>query len=527
MSADDTRARVITEPLGGSALSQAVQSRRLPPELQPWWPSAPGEWREHFQRLRGSVDARWLENVTPAFSASDAAATRLERVRAENGVVITTGQQAGLFGGPLYTLAKALSALALADTLEAQLGVPVAPVFWAATDDADFLEASVAHLADSDGVHELKLERTAAAGTPMSAMPLAGMRSLIAQLRKSSGSAAYASYFDVAAEAFTAERTLGSAYVRLLRGILEPIGIAVLDSSHATVREAMRPLLLEALGRASDVARATSERATAIRRAGFEPQVEDDRGLSLVFVHEKGIKRRISVSEASRVLEGNSGGELSPNVLLRPVIERALMPTLSYVAGPGELAYFTQANAVADALRCQTVVGVPRWSCTVIEPFVERALRRLQVDYKQLKDLHALERRLATAALPPKVAAAWRALQEQVHDAVRNLGEAVSDSSLLPSTVIEGLDRSLNHRLTRTERRLLAAQKRRDERVKRDLDVASAGLFPMGQRQERVLNYVPMLARSGDPLLEEMRAAAAKHAAALVGSERPEPVIAR
>jgi bacillithiol biosynthesis cysteine-adding enzyme BshC len=527
MTADDTRARVITEPLGGSALSQAVQARRLPPDLQPWWPNGHAEWRDHAQRVRVSVDPRWLDALGPALSASGAAESRLARVREEKGVVVTTGQQAGLFGGPLYTLAKALSALALADTLESQLGVPVAPVFWAATDDADFLEACVAHVADAEGLHELTLERGAPAGTPMSAMPLQDVRPLIAQLRKASGSAAYQSYFDVAAEAFTRERTLGGAYVQLLRSILEPLGIAVLDSTHAAVREAMRPLLVDALRRASDIARVTHDRADAIRRVGFEPQVEDDRGLSLVFVHEKGLKRRLSVEDARRFGDGRTNAELSPNVLLRPVVERALIPTLSYVAGPGELAYFTQANAVAEALGRPPVVGVPRWSCTVIEPFVERALRRLQVEYVELKDLHALERRLATASLPPDVATAWRALQEQTQRAVRSLGEAVRDSSLLPPAVIEGLERSMNHRLTRTERRLLAAQKRRDARVRRDLDVASAALFPQGQRQERVLNYIPMLTRSGDPLLEDMRDAAMMHAATLVGAERPEPVIAR
>lgn len=527
MTAADTRTRVITEPLGGSALSQAVQSRRLPPDLQLWWPNGQAEWRDHAQRVRASVEARWLDTLGPALSASGAAATRLERVRAEHGVVVTTGQQAGLFGGPLYTLAKALSALALADTLESRLGVPVAPVFWAATDDGDFLEACIAHVADAEGLHELKLERAAPAGTPMSAMPLAEVRPLIAQLRKSSGSAAYESYFDVAADAFTRERTLGGAYVQLLRGLLEPLGIAVLDSSHASIRDAMRPILVDALRRAGDVARFTHDRAEAIRRAGFEPQVEDDRGLSLVFVHESGIKRRLSVEDARRFAEGKPSAELSPNVLLRPVVERALIPTLSYVAGPGELAYFTQANAVAEVLGRPPVVGVPRWSCTIVEPFVERALRRLQVDYGELKDLHALERRLATASLPTEVATAWKALQEQVQLAVRNLGQAVRDSALLPSPVIEGLERSLNHRLTRTERRLLAAQKRRDARVRRDLEVASAALFPLGQRQERVLNYISILTRNGDPLLEDMRDAAAKHAATLVGAEKPEPMIAR
>jgi uncharacterized protein YllA (UPF0747 family) len=91
---------------------------------------------------------------------------------------------------------------------------------------------------------------------------------------------------------------------------------------------------------------------------------------------------------------------------------------------------------------------------------------------------------------------------------------------LLPDAVLEGLNRSLQHRLARGERRLLAAVKRREEATRRDLAIASAALFPMGKRQERVLSYVPMLARGGAQLLDAMRQEATRHAIALVGAPR-------
>jgi bacillithiol biosynthesis cysteine-adding enzyme BshC len=523
MTHDPLKSRVITEPLGGSSLSLAVQTRRLPADLQLWWPSNQAEWSEHAARVREGSSSGWLDAIQPAMTPGGEAGKRLGRVAAERGVVVTTGQQPGLFGGPVYTLSKALSALALADGLERQLGIPVAPVFWAATDDADFLEASVAHVADADGLKELKLERSPPAGTPMSHAPLGDVAPQLEVLRRASGSAAHAAYFELARTAFTSERTLGNAYVRLLRALLEPLGIAVMDASHPAFREAARSVLSDALLRAPDVARAAAERSAAIRAAGFEPQVEDDRGLSLVFVIEKGIKRRITIPEAGTLANAASTVALSPNVLLRPVVERAILPTVAYVAGPGELAYFTQANAVARALDRDQVVGVPRWSCTVVEPYVERAVRRLGVEHHELKDLHALERRLATASLPESVAAAWKRLLEQVSAAVRDLGTAVDREALMPPAVIEGLDRSLGHRLSRAERRLIAAAKRRDERVRHDLEIASASLYPMGKRQERVLNYMPMLARAGNALLDEMRAAADAHAVSLMGVRRSEP----
>lgn len=520
------RSRVIAEPLGGSQLSQAVQNGRLPDDLQPERPSSPDAWRMHALSVGAQMASGWHEALAPAFGARGAAKERLERVVREGGVVITTGQQAALFGGPLYTLAKAITALELADAVELQLGIPAAPVFWAATDDADFLEASVTYAADARGLHELRLVNRPAAGTPASLAPLGDTSGLLEALRAACGSAAHADYYESAREAFSGERTLGDAYVLMARTLLEPLGIAVMDSSHPAYRSAARPVLLDALRHARAVAHAAHDRATAIRRAGFEPQVEDDRGLSLVAVIHDGIKRRVPLDEADSVA-AMPDAELAPNVLLRPVVERAILPTIAYVGGPAELAYFVQSNAIAAALGLRAVVGTPRWSGTVIEPYADRALRRLGVGYQDLRDAALLEGRLASAHLPAPVASAWHTLKDSVQQSIADLGAAVDETALLPRAVIDGLDRSIQFRLRRAERRLLAAVKRREQRIHEDVRVAAAAFFPKGERQERVLNYVPMLARGGPALVEDLRAAARAHAASLLGTGRPEHAGAR
>src|SRR5688500_15346929 len=228
--------RVLTEPLGGSALSLAVQTNRLPRELQPPRPKSANEWRDHADAVRNGVGAGWLRTIAPALNASGAAADRLQRVATERGIVVTSGQQAGLFGGPLYTLAKAITAIKLADALENELGIATAPVFWGATDDADFLEASITYVADAEGVHELRLANAPPAGTPMARASLGGTEALLEELRRSCGSAANAEFLEMARTAFRSNATIGDAYVRMLRTLLEPLGMAVLDSSHPSLR---------------------------------------------------------------------------------------------------------------------------------------------------------------------------------------------------------------------------------------------------------------------------------------------------
>jgi bacillithiol synthase len=506
--------RVLTEELGGSPLSIAAQSGRLPPTVFAAWPSDREEWAAQVQRTR-RADAKWLDGLSDAIDAHGAAAQRLQRVVDGNGVVVTTGQQAGLFGGPLYTIVKAISAITLADELQTLSGVPVAPVFWAATDDADFLEASRTWVADADGLTELALPASPPAGTPMSGAPLPAMEPLLAALRKASGSAAHGQYLDAARSAYTLGRTVGTAYVLLLRELLEPLGISVLDSSHPAYLAAARPVLEDAARKSRETTAAVAKRTAEIRALGFEPQVDDERGLSLVNVVEKGVKRRLQVDEAQKLKATNTGA-LGANVLLRPVVERALLPTAAYVAGPAELAYFAQAAAVADALGRDTPIGVPRWSCTVIEPFAARALDRLGVDYRETRDQRALERRFASDSLPAGVQKAWKTLQETVRRSIAGVDAAVRDSALMPPQVIEGFGRSIEHRLERAERRLLAAAKRKDALRQHDIAVACAALFPMGKRQERVLNFIPILTRGGPELIGEMMTAARAHVRALV-----------
>jgi uncharacterized protein YllA (UPF0747 family) len=138
-----TDVRIITDNLGGSALSQLLQRGEAPAAWSAALPSTSAEWRERaLQRAR---ERQWEECwslLEPAFAATGRAAERLSRVRREGGIVVTTGQQPGLFGGPVYTWSKAMGALAMADALERETGIATAAVFWAATDDADFAEAS-------------------------------------------------------------------------------------------------------------------------------------------------------------------------------------------------------------------------------------------------------------------------------------------------------------------------------------------------------------------------------------------------
>lgn len=514
--------RVRSVALGGSALSQALQ---VPSGAAAWGMSRPDSvagWQARGDEVRQAFAGDdWRGRLGEALMADGPAADRLARA-VRDGVVVTTGQQPGLFGGPAYTLSKALSALALADELEAALGRPVAPVFWAATDDADWAEAAVIHLPTPSGVQRLALAGPPTEGIPMAEVPLGPMAELRAALAAACGSGAHAEMLDAVLAAYHDGATIGGAYLTWLRTLLCPLGVAVLDASHATLREAADPLLRDALRAARSVDDALTARVAALQAAGFAPQVDLVAGRSLVFQAEPGrdsrpVRERVPLVSAERVAREASLGALGPNVLLRPVVERALLPTVAYVAGPGELAYAAQVVPVAQALGMAVPLFVPRWAGEAVDRRVVDAAEALGVSEDELSDPHAAEARVARSRLDAVVSDGVERLRMTVEAQVHALGDAVRSAGVpVPPAAVERLGDDVARRIDRHERRLLAAVKRREAEAMRQLAMVRGALRPMGRPPERTLSLVPLLVRHGPAVLSQMGVLARAHARALV-----------
>lgn len=505
--------QIVSRPVGGGALAQLALTGRI----DQWYarpPDTPDGWRALGDALqREFADRDWRAALAPAFAARGAAAGRL----AAADVVVTTGQQPGLFGGPLYTLHKALTALALANAIERETGLRVAPVFWAATDDSDFAEASHAAVVVDGELRELAASRPdVAEGVSMSGVPLGDVSAQRDVLERACGSAASETIIEAVRAAYRADATVGGAYLDLLRALLEPLGIAVLDASHPAVRTAAAPALTRALTEAPRIAEAVATRTSDIDAAGMTAQVAHVPELSLVFTTgTDGVRRRIAIADATRVARDATAERLSPNVLLRPIVERQILPTLTYVGGPGEIAYFAQTSAVAGALGVAVPLVVPRWSGFIVEPEVARALDRLGLEIDDLRDPHAAERRVARGEIPVEARAALQRIRDTLAREAEALAATVRGDAALARSV-GSMKAGAEFKLERLERRLAAATKRGGTPRLRDVRLARGSLYPNGTAQERVLAFAPYLARYGGALTDAILAAAGHHASIIV-----------
>lgn len=534
--------KILTNNFGGGALTRAALADSTPPEWYNNIEPTTEAWEEQVRKVRAEfgenpahkLSSKWLQALWPAFTkeefgtpAKSAALRRLQRVYAEGGVVITTGQQPGLFGGPMYTWSKALTALALADRIEEQTGVPVAPVFWAATDDSDLVEASSTVVVHGSVIRRLSLpeiEEYLELGQSMSSIPLPDLQDELRQLEWAAGSAINRDPLVVARESYTTSETVGSAYVRLLRKSFEDIGISVLDSSHPSVREAGEETIRLALRNAEKINKSLLERSESIEGAGFKVQVRPVSSLSLVFSSASGGRKRIPVKGSAEAARTENATDMSPNVLLRPVVESRILPTVAYVGGPAEYAYFAQVSAVAEALEVRCPVIVPRWSGTVIEPEVQRLLDEYSLTVEDFRDPHAVEGKIAREDIPQEVRTALSTLSSSLDNAIAGIASVrPKDSPQYRSA--KSFHIHVSQRISRLERRFAAEVKREGSVRLKEIATIRAALFPEGVPQERIRNILPLFARYGLGIRDAMLESARDHVLRLVSEESVSAVI--
>ncbi len=351
----------------------------------------------------------------------------------------------------------------------------------------------------------------------MASMPLGDVSAQLEALTRAAGSTIDRSPIDLLEKFYTSGQTIGSAYVSFLRALFAPLGIAVIDASHQATRAAAKPVLVSALQKADDIAARVSARNREIEAAGFTPQVQDVPGLSLVFNSVSGARKRVPIKAAKKQIASE---EMGPNVLLRPVVERAILPTAAYIGGPAEIAYFAQISPIAATLGVPRPLILPRWSCTIIEPHIEKTLASLQLVPDDFRDPHGVEARVARAKLPTRVIDELTATRELLDKQLDRLSDAVAEERApLSPAVTGGLRANLLRRLERFERRLIAAAKKQHGELMQEIGTARGSLYPLGKPQERALNFVPLLARYGPPLRDEMLGRAREHASRLVGAE--------
>jgi len=480
--------------------------------LTPFYPAAPygQRWTPPAQDpvLRARV-ADLLEEQNRAFGAGPATLANIDRLR-QGSSAIVTGQQVTLFGGPLFTLFKAATAIRKARDTGA------VPIFWLATEDHDLDEADHVALPSRHELHTLRLAHQAN-NRPVGAIPLgSGIRSLLDQAAELLGPGPI---LDLLEAAYTPEATFAQAFARLLATVFAEEGLILIDAADRAFHALGAPVLRHAIEYAADLESALLDRSRLLEERGYEAQVLVTPSSSLLFLvdDETGARLALKRKNADGWIAGKKSysaadllaildsapERLSPHALLRPVFQDFLLPTAAYIGGPAEISYFAQSQVLYETILGRTTPVIPRLSATLVEPAVAAVLAQHELSIEDLSRSRPdeLAQRLGARAIPiegkRKLATAGNALDEELTSLMQWMHQL--DPSLGRAADISAS--KMRYQMNRLRRLAANYQLQTEASLRRHVDAIYLNLFPDQHPQERIIGAAAFLARYGDSLI--------------------------
>jgi len=490
-------------------------------------PADPQDWRSTIERVqRGArhrdtiadvLDRQLTRRGAPAEARRAAAA-----LRNPDSVAIVTGQQAGLFGGPLYTLLKAVTAIQLAAKIEAEHGIAAVPLFWVDEEDHDWDEIRAAHVLDNDlAVREVVLPDVAGvrAQTISRLILDDAANEAIGELERCLPASAFTS--EVIAQLrshYCPGASVSGAFAAWMDTLLGRHGMVVFESADASVKPLLADLFAEELAHPGRTSKMALEAAAEMRRLGHEPQVEPgEESTALFYIDESGRQpirhrerryvlgdRKVSVD--ALVDEARTHPErFSPNVLLRPIVQDRLFPTICYVSGPSELAYQAQLKDIYGTFKVEVPLLYPRASATLIDSAAARFIDRYSVPLEafQAQDDTVLNK-LLEDQLPASLERTFEATNRELAERAKALKNDVVQVDPTLGGAVETTIERIAESLKTLHHKIVHAAKRKDDTLRRQFDRTRSLTFPGGVQQERLLNVVFAVNRYGLNVCERL-----------------------
>jgi bacillithiol synthase len=436
---------------------------------------------------------------------------------------VTTGQQVGLFGGPLYTLYKAVTAIRLAEDLEKKLDKPFVPLFWMESEDHDLLEATEIKIVDrAYDIQSLRYEPLhVEEGMPLSALVVdENSQALLQRLNEITSPSVFKdAILSLLQASFSPGKLYADAFARWLLSLLGARGLIIVPPSDLTLKRLATSLFLQELDlspRSSQILAATSEE---LAKRGYHGQIKVKEGRVNLFYHNPG-RRPLFLRDGLLFTEPDSGvmsieeirelvkahpERFSPNVALRPLLQDHLLPTAVYVGGPGEVSYWAQIGGLYQLFKIVEPLVYPRMTITLCESKVRKALEKFSITYEDFfHERGSLVRKRMERLLPPhlseRMEGGWMGMKAQIDDLEKEA--AALDVNLEP--LFRRTAGKMQQMWDSLARKVREAYLQKDELLQDQAKKVENSFFPHGELQERALGSMSFYLKYGEALVDEL-----------------------
>lgn len=491
-------------------------------------PASKDAWSAAIRRTQGHArDRSAIAAIVAAQQERRGAPPRAREAAARlsdpRSVVVATGQQAGAFGGPLFTLLKAVTAIQLSERASAEHGVPVVPVFWVDAEDHDWQEVRACTVLDAEyQPRTVTLADPEGAGDlPVARLELdARIERTLAELSAVLAPTEFTPWVNAEIRrAYQPGTGMARAFSTWIESLLGSHGLVVFEAADPAAKPLAAPVFVRELESPGRTAELASNAGAQLAARGHEPQVMPQAGAVPLF-HLDG-KRLPIRRDGDRCLIGDTPvtfealveearthpTHFSPNVLLRPIVQDTLFPTICYVSGPSELAYLGQLRGVYEHFDVPMPLVYPRATATLIDGAAARFLGRHRMPLEQLRtrDESALNQ-LLQAQLPPEIEQSLKDAEEALQSSLQRVANALPALDPTLTGAARTTMGKMEHDLRSLRGKVIQAAKRRDETLRRQFTRAQAQIFPLGHPQERTLTVAYFANRYGPALVDALKA---------------------
>jgi bacillithiol biosynthesis cysteine-adding enzyme BshC len=494
----------------------------------------PGDWRDPTTRKTTAdraadrpVDrdavADVLADQNANWGGGAAAQRNVDALRDPETVAVVTGQQVGLFTGPLYTIYKTITTLQLAEEWAQQTGRTVVPVFWIEGEDHDFEEIATAHVLRHNEAIPLSYEPGVAA-TPgaVGRLPLTeAIESVLARLDDALPDSDFKpGVMDRVRAAYQPSTSIEDAFAHLFRSLFEGEGLVFINPDDERLKGLTQPLFRREINDPDTPVARIDTTSQALRDRGYHAQVHA-RPTNLFWLADDARYAIDRHDDGQFVLRGTDRSfsrealldrldtdpqRFSPNVVLRPLMQDLLLPTATYVAGPGEVSYFAQYGGVYDWAGLDMPLIHPRASVSLVEGKVQKVLDKYDLGVCDFRaDLDALFQHVVVDTMEVDVDAVFQNATTEMHKVLNGLKSEVEavDGSL--GAAAEATRAALIEEMNGLKQKVVRAEKRQQDDVRSQLEKAHTNLRPNGTLQERTINVLYYLNKYSLDLLDDLR----------------------
>ncbi|HTY37748.1 MAG TPA: bacillithiol biosynthesis cysteine-adding enzyme BshC [Bacteroidota bacterium] len=488
-----------------------------------------GDFRSesHWKSMLGKVADRSIDrsalvqilgNQNRNFHCGVRTLANIDALLNDNTVAIVTGQQVGLFTGPLYTILKTLTALKLVESLSERFpDYNFVPVFWLEGEDHDLEEVnSIKVLSTSNDIQEFRYEmKKASDDENLGAVGKIEFNETIDSIFEGLDQSIIqtefkAKVFELFRMAYQKGMTFNRAFVHLMNVLLENSGLVFLDPNDNDVKKLLSPLFQRELAETPKFCQLVIDQSAELEKQ-YHAQIKP-KSVNLFYFHRggrylleprqdgyslKGTRQHLTkevVTEAAK----NTPELFSPNVVLRPICQDWLLPTLAYIAGPAEVAYFGQLKTLYEAVDIPMPIIYPRASATIVEEKADKVLERYSISILDIyRDVEIVKERVASEVADLNLDEVFGGTFVSVQEAFDSIAPVLQKIDPTLSGALENVSRKTTMNIEGLKERAVAAQMRQHEVSLKQIDKVSNLVYPKGNFQERELNIVYFLNKYG------------------------------